>query len=251
MIRASSVISFVILLAGVAAVQAQSTRPDSESVMAAPATVLHESIQELDREVQQRLEEAARQASRDGAGRRREAAGLRESLDELERRLDELGEPALARSLRRKLRTLGKLVANLELAASGEAPASAVPRKPRSAVPQDRVAAPVNDACADALPIALGDEKSGTTAGAGQDGAASCGSSAASPDAWYRYTASGFGRVSVDTFGSGYHDSPDPCYHPPVSRVGAGSSVSGRPDRGESPQVIRRPPPQRCPPERP
>jgi len=69
MIRASSVISFVILLlAGVAAVQAQSTRPDSKSVMAAPATVLHESIQELDREVQQRLEEAARQASRDGAG---------------------------------------------------------------------------------------------------------------------------------------------------------------------------------------
>lgn len=64
------------------------------------------------------------------------------------------------------------------------------------------LAAPLHDACADAA--LLSDETvSGSTGGATNDGGASCGDSASSPDVWYSYTAAGAGLVAWDTFGSG------------------------------------------------
>ncbi|HEX9731429.1 MAG TPA: carboxypeptidase regulatory-like domain-containing protein [Thermoanaerobaculia bacterium] len=45
---------------------------------------------------------------------------------------------------------------------------------------------------------------SGTTVGAAQDGVATCGASLSSPDVWYKLTASTYGYLSVDTFGSGF-----------------------------------------------
>jgi hypothetical protein len=66
------------------------------------------------------------------------------------------------------------------------------------------VAAPPNDACADALPLEEDAPVQGATTGATQDGAASCGSSASSPDVWYRYEAPADGLVTFETFGSPY-----------------------------------------------
>jgi hypothetical protein len=65
---------------------------------------------------------------------------------------------------------------------------------------------PASDACGDALPICPGTSKAGSTASAGNDGASSCGSSDASPDAWYRYTpsASGVATISLCNGGTRY-----------------------------------------------
>ena len=64
---------------------------------------------------------------------------------------------------------------------------------------------PVNDACGNATLIADG-VHSGALSGATTDGAASCGTSSASPDVWYRYTASCTGTLTVSTCGT--HDGP-------------------------------------------
>jgi hypothetical protein len=63
---------------------------------------------------------------------------------------------------------------------------------------------PVNDACANALPIAPGDLASGVTGFAGTDGAASCGYSEYAPDVWYTFTPAMSGVARLETCGSGY-----------------------------------------------
>jgi len=63
--------------------------------------------------------------------------------------------------------------------------------------------APGNDACASATVISDG-TVSGSTTGATADGSSSCGTSDASPDVWFRYTASAAGLVTFDTHGSAY-----------------------------------------------
>jgi hypothetical protein len=54
---------------------------------------------------------------------------------------------------------------------------------------------PASDDCVDALSICPGTTMSGSTVSAGNDGSATCGSSDASPDAWYRYTPNSDGSA--------------------------------------------------------
>jgi hypothetical protein len=64
-------------------------------------------------------------------------------------------------------------------------------------------AAPANDACASATPIPLG-SVAGSTGEATNDGSATCGLSASTPDVWYTFTATGDDDLVFDTFGSPY-----------------------------------------------
>ncbi len=66
----------------------------------------------------------------------------------------------------------------------------------------DAVKPPSNDACADATPITEG-LHDGTTTNATSDGSAACGNPA-SPDVWYRYTASCTGPLKVSTCGAAF-----------------------------------------------
>lgn len=75
-----------------------------------------------------------------------------------------------------------------------------------SGSPGERLAplvAPTNDDCAAAQAIGLG-TFTGTTAQATNDGSATCGSSASSPDVWYVFTAPTADTYVFDTFGSSY-----------------------------------------------
>src|SRR5262249_14121062 len=58
-----------------------------------------------------------------------------------------------------------------------------------------------NDNCASPMIIGTG-TFGGTTCGATNDGSASCGFSATSPDLWYSFTAACTGRLVLDTCGS-------------------------------------------------
>jgi len=60
-----------------------------------------------------------------------------------------------------------------------------------------------NDFCEGATPLCPG-AVSGSTAVAGNDGSASCGSSGSSPDVWYVYTAAASGVATINTCGSQY-----------------------------------------------
>ena len=60
-----------------------------------------------------------------------------------------------------------------------------------------------DDACAEAVAVMEG-AYNGTTVGATNDGSASCGNSATSPDAWYRFTAPQDGVLNVETCVAGY-----------------------------------------------
>jgi hypothetical protein len=60
-----------------------------------------------------------------------------------------------------------------------------------------------NDACASATVIGTG-SFSGTTCGATNDGSASCGFSAATPDVWYSFTPTCNASLNLDTCGSGF-----------------------------------------------
>lgn len=82
-----------------------------------------------------------------------------------------------------------------KLAATGEAGRPAAPTADSLAAPPD------NDSCASATAVTAG-TVFGDTTGAGNDGSASCGNSASSPDAWYSYTATSDGLVTFDTAGS-------------------------------------------------
>lgn len=62
---------------------------------------------------------------------------------------------------------------------------------------------PVNDACADAIPVCPGTPVSGSTTSASSDGSSICGSSGSSPDAWYSYTPATSGSATFSLCGSG------------------------------------------------
>ncbi|HOW73507.1 MAG TPA: hypothetical protein PKY77_23140 [Phycisphaerae bacterium] len=62
---------------------------------------------------------------------------------------------------------------------------------------------PANDACATAIVLTDGTTH-GTTLGATRDGTASCGDSTASPDVWYKYTATGNGTLFLNTCTTGF-----------------------------------------------
>src|ERR1051326_2168545 len=67
-------------------------------------------------------------------------------------------------------------------------------------------AQPANNACANAITITDG-SVNGTTVGATNDGAGTCGASNASPDVWYRYVAPINGTLSVQTCNGTTYDS--------------------------------------------
>ncbi|GMU83235.1 MAG: hypothetical protein AMXMBFR47_31060 [Planctomycetota bacterium] len=62
------------------------------------------------------------------------------------------------------------------------------------------LAQPANNACSNAIPVVAG-SYSGTTSGATNDGAGTCGASSASPDVWYSYVAPFNGQFQVSTCG--------------------------------------------------
>ncbi len=64
--------------------------------------------------------------------------------------------------------------------------------------------APANNLCANATAFSIGGTVAGSTANATNDGSATCGSSSASPDVWYTFTAPSCGTVHFDTCGSLY-----------------------------------------------
>jgi hypothetical protein len=64
--------------------------------------------------------------------------------------------------------------------------------------------APTNDVCATGATLVTVGTYNGTTAGTTNDGTATCGNSAASPDVWFRYQASAAGTLTVDTCGSDF-----------------------------------------------
>ncbi len=64
--------------------------------------------------------------------------------------------------------------------------------------------APAADQCGDAFPISPYETYAGSTAGATNDGTASCGSSNGSPDRWYLYIPTRDGTLDVDLCGSGF-----------------------------------------------
>ena len=64
-------------------------------------------------------------------------------------------------------------------------------------------AAPANDNCASATPIAVGNTLIGNLLCASNDGSADCGSSTTNPDIWYEFTApAAFGRLEASACGS-------------------------------------------------
>lgn len=170
----------------------------------------HEQLRRLDREIQELLTRtAADPAAVDPAVLRGDAERFRDRLQALDGELAASGgdEP-----LRAKLRHLLPLVANLERAAAiADRAAAAPPSETRGGervrgvgVSATRGTVP-NDACAGALPIALGDTVFGDTVMATLDGQSSCGALFTGRDVWFSYTADNYGgHVSFDTFGSAF-----------------------------------------------
>lgn len=62
--------------------------------------------------------------------------------------------------------------------------------------------APANDACANAIWVAASTPVTGTTTMSSNDGTATCGDSAASPDVWYRYRPLSNATITAETCGS-------------------------------------------------
>ncbi|MBI3844559.1 MAG: hypothetical protein HY292_07940 [Planctomycetes bacterium] len=62
---------------------------------------------------------------------------------------------------------------------------------------------PGSDSCANAVPVTIG-SVSGTTAGSTNDGSASCGSSATSPDVWYSFAATEHCRMRANVCGASF-----------------------------------------------
>lgn len=67
------------------------------------------------------------------------------------------------------------------------------------------LAQPANNACGNAIPVVAG-TYSGTTAGATNDGAGTCGASSGAPDVWYSYVAPFDGQLQVSTCGGASYD---------------------------------------------
>lgn len=61
-----------------------------------------------------------------------------------------------------------------------------------------------SDDCASAMSVTSGIQYSGKTKGMNSDGAADCGDSENSPDAWYRYVPASGGQLTISLCGSGY-----------------------------------------------
>ncbi|HEX2838098.1 MAG TPA: hypothetical protein VHN77_08235, partial [Phycisphaerales bacterium] len=66
------------------------------------------------------------------------------------------------------------------------------------------VSAPGNDTCSSPTPVTVGNDYFGTTFAANANGAASCGSSNASPDVYYTIVPSCSQDIVIDTFGSAF-----------------------------------------------
>ena len=63
---------------------------------------------------------------------------------------------------------------------------------------------PAHDNCADAEIVCPGNAYTGSTVGATNDGSATCGDSASSPDVWYYYEPLGSGQLTISLAGSSY-----------------------------------------------
>jgi len=171
---------------------------------------IHREIQRVEREIQIRWRQvqdhAVRQEERPGAAPA--PPGLAKQVEDLHRELARLESMVLGQEgteeWLEKLRSLDRVLGNLDRVVAGHRPPE--PRDSLGAQviqdPQTIGIAPT-DSCAAAPTIGNG-TFTGTTIGATNDGSATCGSSAFSPDVWLRYVSPLGGRVSVDTFSSGF-----------------------------------------------
>lgn len=127
-------------------------------------------------------------------------------LEGLERRLSRLPDGA-SESLTRKLDAIKSQVANLNRAAE----LGSAPPRPMTTVEHIRHvgrgegarSAPVNDDCANAIPVAMGTFL-GDTSEATNDGEAVCGASLTTADVWFRFVPPAYGIYMVDSIGSSY-----------------------------------------------
>lgn len=180
--------------------------------------VLHHRLQNLDQQLHHLLTDIRTEASNadkarsDGWTRRdswvRQSQDLAQHLESLQRAWfnGQQADPTSQRKID-VLRALhGNLQRALELVASEDiSRVQALPAaEPVAHSPSDtHKAVPANNACSNALPLTLGQERTGTLAMATADGQNSC-SAFASPDVWYRYTALTDGDVSFDSSGSSF-----------------------------------------------
>ena len=192
--------------------------PGRPEAPGSPAQRLHRHLEGLDREVGRHWRRVQRKADRgdlpaEASARRRitgDTEGFRRRLDLLNVKVQELSEEE-RRALRSKVRSIGRVLGNLERVAAGQNP----PRSGKAAggssdSPSQTVgvrslaaASTAANTCSDA-PLITAGTFTGTTLGATNDGTASCGSSDFSPDVWFRWVAPSSGAISMDTFGSGF-----------------------------------------------
>jgi len=141
---------------------------------------------------------------RDALTRQAQEAGR--VLEGLDRRFAAVPD-GVSESLTRKLTSVRSQVANLKRAAElGSAP-------PRPLATDSHIgyfgrsggerSAPVNDDCANAIPVGMGTFL-GDTSEATNDGEAVCGSSLTTPDVWFRFVPPEHGIYLIDTLGSSF-----------------------------------------------
>ena len=181
----------------------------SPGMAAAAEDALAARVIEFGLEIEAQIETARHNADRgttdrETLNRQAEEAGL--VLEGLERRLSRLPGGA-SESLTRKLDAIRSQVANLNRAAE----LGSTPPRPLSTDPHigyfgrsgGERSAPVNDDCANAIPVGMGTFL-GDTSEATNDGEAVCGSSLTTADVWFRFVPPENGIYLVDTIGSSF-----------------------------------------------
>lgn len=160
-------------------------------------------------EVEHTIRESVERIRSAGAEFQALARDMRPQIEEMDGLLDHLemqladDESSEGLAIVAKVESLRLLVSNLDTARSaGEPPPRLGPLAIDVVAPEFR-AAPGNDACDAALTVGAGTVV-GTTAGATNDGSATCGASIDSPDVWFRYVPPTTGKILVNTFGSDF-----------------------------------------------
>ncbi|MEM7350604.1 MAG: carboxypeptidase regulatory-like domain-containing protein [Acidobacteriota bacterium] len=176
---------------------AESTKPDGSTTV---ADSIGEHLRQLDRKLHHQLRVIERRGVDDPAQQSEEIRRFGHHLRQMEGRIRGLGSPA-RKILSDKAQAIGRKLKALERATQLGPPSKTEDRGAESAVRIPLVkGVPATDDCANAMAIGDGTFL-GTTVGATNDGAATCGGAAA-PDVWFRYSSPVGGRIYFDTLGS-------------------------------------------------
>ncbi len=173
------------------------------------AQAIHDQLEEINLDIrhwQTRIRKALQMGKDPWPAMPPESQSVRDLLEHLEGKILGL-ESEDSEVLLRKVRALRIMAENVRMPTDKKrreaSPPAVFPEKLSRPVPAGLKAAPANDDCVNALPIGFG-TYTGSTVEATNDGEASCGSALYSPDVWFRFTASAYGSVHVDTLGSDY-----------------------------------------------